>query len=283
MTIIVLLRTSKRGPILWEKYRKSLSSVSARVAWPRVYRPSKLVFLILSWKRENAYSRGLSIPTRRENGRTQFRKSRTVYRHYHTGHRRRKRRCRYRSGTRETKDYSPVYWGHIEKRFQINKNIARDLGEEILLEGQIRILQGAVPKIGKVDEEGIDRLYIRQSPGVGARDDVFIYQGMSFPMKNVIAGIGSHGPSAIFSKIDIQQITCSGNISRIAKEGEQLLLLKQNLMSSKKGLYAIDGPISPSCMEIQAEGTIEERKHSTLIFTATKDAVLAVESIRESV
>ena len=180
---------------------------------------------------------------------------------------------------RNAKDHSPVYWGHIKEKFEINKDTARELGEEILLGGQIRVLQGAVPKIGEVDAEGIDRLYIHQSPGMLSQDDVFVYQGMSFPMKNVIACIGSHGPSSIFDKLNLQQITCSGKICRIAREGERLLLLDQNRMSSKKGIYAIGGAISPSYMEIDSDGAIKERKHSNLIFTAIKDAAVAVESI----
>jgi thioredoxin reductase len=180
---------------------------------------------------------------------------------------------------RKAEDHSPVYWGHIREKFEINKDTARELGEEILLGGQIRVLQGAVPKIGEVDAEGIDRLYIHQSPGILSQDDVFVYQGMSFPMKNVIACIGSHGPASIFDKINLQQITCSGNICRIAREGERLLLLDQNRMSSTKGIYAVGGAISPSYMEIDSDGAIKERKHSNLIFTAIKDAVVAVESI----
>lgn len=180
---------------------------------------------------------------------------------------------------REARDHSPVYWGHIAEKFQINKNTAHELGEEILLGGQIRVLQGAVPKIGEVDAEGIDRLYIHQTPGIHAQDDVFVYQGMSFPMKNVIACIGSHGPSAIFDKLDLQQITCSGSICRIAKEGERLLLLDRHMMSSRKGIYAIGGSISPAYMEIRGDGVIQECKHSNLIFTAVKDAAAALEGI----
>jgi thioredoxin reductase len=180
---------------------------------------------------------------------------------------------------RKADDHSPVYWGHIREKFEINKDTARELGEEILLGGQIRVLQGAVPKIGEVDAEGIDRLYIHQSPGILSRDDVFVYQGMSFPMKSVIACIGSHGPSSIFAKLNLQQITCSGNICRIAREGEQLLLLDRNRMTSRKGIYAIGGSISPSYMEIDADRAIKERKHSNLIYTAIKDAAVAVESI----
>ncbi len=180
---------------------------------------------------------------------------------------------------RKAKDHLPVYWGHIKEKFEINKDTARELGEEILLGGQIRVLQGAVPKIGEVDAEGIDRLYIHQSPGILSQDDVFVYQGMSFPMKNVIACIGSHGPASIFDKLELQQITCSGNICRIAREGERLLLLDRSRMSSKKEIYGIGGAISPSYMEIDADGAIKERKHSNLIFTAIKDAAVAVESI----
>ena len=180
---------------------------------------------------------------------------------------------------REASDPTPVYWGHTKKKFKINKDTARDLGEEILLGGQIKILQGAIPKIGEVDSEGIDRLYIHQTPGPHARDDVYMYQGMSFPMKNVIACVGTHGPSAIFNKLDLQQITCIGEICKIAREGEQVLLLTQNLQTSTKGIYAIGGSISPSYMEIHSEGTIKEKKHPNLIYTAIKDAVTAMNGI----
>ncbi len=184
---------------------------------------------------------------------------------------------------READDSTPVYWGHIREKFKINKNTARDLGEEILLGGQIKILQGAIPKIGEVDAEGIDRLYIHQSHGTESRDDVFTYQGMSFPMKNVIACVGTHGPSAIFNKLNLQQITCIGEICKIAKAGEQILLLKRDLQTSRKGIFAIGGSISPSYMMIQSDGTIKEKKHSNLIYTAMIDGVNAVNSILESV
>ena len=180
---------------------------------------------------------------------------------------------------REANDSTPVYWGHIKEKFEINKNTARDIGEEILLGGQIRILQGAIPKIGEVDSEGIDRLYIHQSPGIHGKDDFFVYQGMSFPMKNVIACIGSHGPAAIFNKLDLQQITCTGHLCKIAHEGERLLLLDESFQTSRKGIYAIGGAVSPSYMEVQIDAVIKERKHSNLIFTAIKDAVKAVENI----
>ena len=180
---------------------------------------------------------------------------------------------------RETGDTTHVYWGHIRKQFKINKNTARDLGEEILLGGQIKILQGAIPKIGEVDSEGIDRLYIHQSPEIQARDDVFMYQGMSFPMKNVIACVGTHGPSEIFNRLNLQQITCTGNICKIAREGEQLLLLTTGLETNRKGIYAIGGSISPSYMEVQSDGAIKEKKHPNLIYTAIKDAITVIDGI----
>lgn len=183
---------------------------------------------------------------------------------------------------REASDPKPVYWGHTKKKFKINKDTARELGEEILLGGQIKILQGAIPKIGEVDSEGIDRLYIHQTPSPNARDDVYMYQGMSFPMKNVIACVGTHGPSAIFNKLNLQQITCTGEICKIAREGEQVLLLTQNLQTSNKGVYAIGGAISPSYMEIHSEGTIKEKKHPNLIYTAIKDAVIAMNEILQA-
>ena len=183
---------------------------------------------------------------------------------------------------REASDPTPVYWGHTKEKLKINKDTARDLGEEILLGGQIKILQGAIPKIGEVDSEGIDRLYIHQTPGPHARDNVYMYQGMSFPMKNVIACVGTHGPSAIFNKLNLQQLTCTGEICKIAREGEQVLLLTQNLQTSTKGVYAIGGSISPSYMEIHSEGTIKEKKHPNLIYTAIKDAVTAMNGILQA-
>lgn len=47
---------------------------------------------------------------------------------------------------REAQDPTSVYWAHIKEKFEINKDTARDLGEEMLLGGQIKILQRAVPQ-----------------------------------------------------------------------------------------------------------------------------------------
>ena len=181
---------------------------------------------------------------------------------------------------REAQDEATsVYWAHLNEKFEINKDTARDLGEEILLGGHIKILQKAVPKIGEVDADGIDRLYIHQTTTSSLGDDLYIYQGMSFPMKNVIACIGTHGPSAIFDALNLQQITCTGAICKIAKEGERLLMLSDHLETNRNGIYAIGGAISPSYMEIGSDGIIKEKKHSNLIYTAVLDAKKVMDKI----
>ncbi len=180
---------------------------------------------------------------------------------------------------READDSTSVFWAHIKEKFEINKDTARDLGEEVLLGGHIKILQRAVPKIGEVDAEGIDRLYIHQAPGSQMGNDMYMYQGLSFPMKNVIACIGHHGPSAIFDALNLQQITCTGAICKIAKEGERLLMLSHNLETSHKGIFAIGGAISPSHMEIGSDGIIKEKRHSNLIYTAVLDAKIVMEHL----
>jgi thioredoxin reductase len=179
---------------------------------------------------------------------------------------------------REATDHTSVYWAHLTEKFEINKDTARDLGEEILLGGQIKILQRAVPKIGEVDADGIDRLYIHQTDA-NVGNDMYMYQGISFPMKNVIACIGTHGPSSIFDELDLQQITCTGAICKIAKEGERLLMLTQDLETNKKGIYALGGAISPSYMMIADDGIIKETKHSNLIYTAMLDANIVMDKI----
>lgn len=180
---------------------------------------------------------------------------------------------------REANDATSVYWAHIKEKFEINTDTARDLGEEVLLGGQIKILQRAVPKIGEADSEGIDRLYIHQTTGPNVGNDLYLYQGMSFPMKNVIACIGTKGPSAIFDSLALQQITCTGEICKIAKEGERLLMLSKHLETNRKGIYAIGGAISPSYMEITDDGVIKEKKHPNLIYTTIVDAKTVVDKI----
>ncbi len=180
---------------------------------------------------------------------------------------------------REANDTTSVYWAHIKEKFEINTDTARDLGEEMLLGGQIKILQRAVPKIGEVDADGVERLYIHQTTTSNVGNDLYMYQGMSFPMKNVIACIGTHGPAAIYDSLNLQQITCTGTICKIAKEGERLLMLSKHLETSSRGIYAIGGAISPSYMQIDEEGVIKETKHSNLIYTAVMDARTVIEKI----
>ncbi|MFO7684479.1 MAG: NAD(P)-binding domain-containing protein [Desulfobacterales bacterium] len=179
---------------------------------------------------------------------------------------------------RAAADSTPVYWGNRMEHFKINKDVARDLGEEILLGGHIKILQGAIPRIGEVDEDGVDRLLVQTQAadlGMGVKSQ----QWMSFPMKHVIACIGTQGPSPVFDRLGLQQITCTEGVCKIGKTGDRLIMLTPHFQTSVKGIYAIGGAISPAYIEIQEEGTFRERKHSNLIFTAIRDAVKAVEHI----
>jgi thioredoxin reductase len=175
-------------------------------------------------------------------------------------------------------DPTPVYWGHRKQHFKIDKDVARDLGEEILLGGNIKILQGAIPKIGEVDEEGVDRLII-QTQEIKLTQGIELHQGMSFPMKHVIACIGSQGPAPVFARLGLQQITCTQGVCKISKEGTQLLMLTRDLQTSIKGVYTIGGAISPTYILIKEEGVLREQKHTNLIYTAVKDAVRAAEAI----
>ena len=179
---------------------------------------------------------------------------------------------------REVNDTQPVYWAHKSEKFDVNKETAQRLGEEILLGGNIRLLPGAMPRIGEVDEEGVDRLVIRINEFKQA-DGIDLYHALSFPMQNVIACIGSQGPMPIFDKIGIQMIACTAGVCKIAKEGERLVLLTSGFESTRKGVYVIGGAISPSYMKI-SEGSIAEAKHPNLIYTAINDAYHVVESIR---
>lgn len=179
---------------------------------------------------------------------------------------------------REVNDHQPVYWAHMAETFDVNKETAQRLGEEILLGGNIRLLPGSMPRIGEVDEEGVDRLVIRVNVFQQA-DGVDVYHGMSFPMQNVIACIGSEGPVPIFDKLNIQSIACTAGVCKIAKEGDRLVLLTAEFESTRKNVYVIGGAISPSYMKI-SEGSIAEEKHPNLIYTAINDAYHVVEAIR---
>jgi thioredoxin reductase len=178
-------------------------------------------------------------------------------------------------------DTTPVYWGNRMEHFKVDKDVARDLGEEILLGGHIKILQGAVPRIGEVDEEGVERLLVQtQSADYGK--GVTFQQWMSFPMKHVIACIGTQGPSPVFDRLGLQQITCTEGVCKIGKTGDRLIMLTPDFQTSEKGIYAIGGAISPVYIEIQEQGSFRERKHSNLIYTAVRDAVIAMTHISAS-
>lgn len=179
---------------------------------------------------------------------------------------------------REANDHHPVYWAHVSEKFDVNKETAQRLGEEILLGGNIRLLQGAIPRIGEVDEEGVDRLILRINE-FRQPDGIEMYNSMSFPMKNVIACIGSQGPVPIFDKIGVQTIACTAGVCQVAKEGDRLILLTSEFESTRKGVYVIGGAISPSYMRISS-GTIQEEKHPNLIYTAINDAAHVVGAIR---
>lgn len=181
---------------------------------------------------------------------------------------------------REANDSHSVYWAHVSEKFDVNKETAQRLGEEILLGGNIRLLPGATPRIGEVDDEGVDRLVIRINE-FKQSDGIDLYHAMSFPMKNVIACIGSQGPVPIFDKLGVQTIACTSGVCRIAKEGDRLVLLTSEFESTRKGVYVIGGAISPSFMKI-AEGSIQEEKHPNLIYTAVNDASHVVEAIKKS-
>jgi len=181
---------------------------------------------------------------------------------------------------REENDSQPVYWAHISEKFDVNKETAQRLGEEILLGGNIRLLPGATPRIGEVDDEGVDRLVIRINE-FRQPDGIDLYHALSFPMKNVVACIGSQGPVPIFDKLGVQTIACTSGVCKIAKEGDRLVLLTSEFESTRKGVYVIGGAISPSFMKI-AEGSIQEERHPNLIYTAINDASHVVEAVKKS-
>jgi thioredoxin reductase len=180
---------------------------------------------------------------------------------------------------REANDTHSVYWAHISEKFDVNKETAQRLGEEILLGGNIRLLPGAIPRIGEVDDEGVDRLIIRINEFRQA-DGIEFYNSMSFPMKHVIACIGSQGPLPIFDKLGVQTIACAEGVCQVAKEGDRLILLTAEFESTRKGVYVVGGAISPSYMRISA-GSIQEQRHPNLIYTAINDAGHVVEAVRK--
>ena len=57
------------------------------------------------------------------------------------------------------------------------------------------------------------------------------------------------------------------------------MLNRNGFQTSVSGVYAIGGAIRPFYLHVEEEGTLREKKHSNLIFTAIQDGVRAVEDI----
>lgn len=98
-------------------------------------------------------------------------------------------------------------------------------------------------------------------------------------MKHVIACIGTQGPSSIFERLGLQQITCTEGVCKFGREGAKLIMLNHGFQTSVSGVYAIGGAISPAYLHVEEEGALREKKHSNLIFKAIQDGVGAVEDI----
>jgi thioredoxin reductase len=178
-------------------------------------------------------------------------------------------------------DDTPVFWAHRREQFRVDKEVARDLGEEILLGGNIRILQGAKPVIGEVDEDGVDRLLIGVRH-IDFDDGMKYHQGLSFPMSQVIACIGTQGPAPVFEKLGLEQVNsdeAGGKARKSGKVGARLIVLNQEFQTSTEGIYAIGAAISPAYAVIGEDGALERKKHTDLIFTAIRDGVQAMEDI----
>jgi thioredoxin reductase len=126
-----------------------------------------------------------------------------------------------------------------------------------------------------VDETGIRRLTIRTvEHRLG--DEIKFYQGMSFPMKNVIACIGFCGPAPVFERLGLELMSQAGK-----GKGTELIVLNENYQTSVKGVYAIGGAISPSYIKRAKNGKHhEEVRHPNLIFTAVGDGVAVAEYIK---
>jgi thioredoxin reductase len=178
-------------------------------------------------------------------------------------------------------DDTPVFWAHRREQFKVDREVARDLGEEILLGGNIRILQGAVPAIGDVDTDGVYRLLVAVRR-FDYDDGMKFHQALSFPMSQVIACVGTQGPAPMFEKLGLELVT-SDKVERkprkSGKAGTRLIVLKPGFQTSPKGIYVIGAAISPAYAFIGEDGTLQRKKHTDLIFTAIRDGVQAVEDI----
>ena len=182
---------------------------------------------------------------------------------------------------RAADDPTPVYWGNRLEHFTINKDVARDLGEEILLGGHIKILQGVIPKIGEVDEDGVDRLLV-QSQGVDLGQGAKLEQWMSFPMKHVIACIGTQGPSPVFDRLGLQQITCTEGVCKLGQNRRPPDHVDARLPDQPAGDLRHRRRRESGIYRNSGRGTFRERKHSNLIYTAVRDAELAMNHIAVS-
>ena len=184
---------------------------------------------------------------------------------------------------RTTEDDTPIFWANRRERFKVEKEVARDLGEEILLGGNIRILPGAVPRLGELDEDGIYRLLIGLS-SIDVADGMKYHQAYSFPMNHVIACVGTQGPAPVFEKMGLEQITSDKVESKprkTRKAGTRLIVLKSGLQTSIEGIYAIGAAISPAYAFKNEDGSLQRQKHTDIIFTAARDGIQAIEDIAD--
>jgi thioredoxin reductase len=182
---------------------------------------------------------------------------------------------------RAAEDDTPVFWAHRREQFRVDREVARDLGEEILLGGNIRILQGAVPAIGDVDKDGVYRLLVAVRR-VDYDDGMKFHQALSFPMSQVIACVGTQGPAPVFEKWGLEQVTSDKverKLQKSGKAGTKLIVLKPGLQSSSKGIYVIGAAICPAYAFVGEDGTLQRKTHTDLIFTAIRDGVQAMEDI----
>jgi thioredoxin reductase len=176
---------------------------------------------------------------------------------------------------RERDDSTKVYWTSRYEKFNIDREVARDLGEEILLGGNIRILQGARPILSEIDEPGGEEKLAIRTDEILMGDDVKRTYGMCFPLKNVIVCIGFKRPAAVFEKLGIELKLREG-----AKKGTGVVILDDKFQTSVKGIYAIGGAISPTYLcKNWVNGHQEKVRHPNIIHTAVKDGVSVIEHI----
>jgi thioredoxin reductase len=182
---------------------------------------------------------------------------------------------------RIAEDHTTIFWAHRREQFKVDKEVARDLGEEILLGGNIRILQGAFPRLGEVDEGGMHRLLIGIHD-IDVADGMRFHEGLSFPMNNVIACVGTRGPASVFEQMGLELITSDKIESKPQKSGKagpKLIVLNSDFQTSTEGIYAIGAAISPAYAFVGKDGTLQREKHTDLIYTAIKDGIQAIEDI----